>query len=259
MRHRQWITLASLGVLVAVWPLGAAADKPADLDRQASQVDADTSGQSQAQVAGRISDRLNAEWAPNSPAFSPESVGQQRGPDKFGGWGGVLIGDLIALNVAKSMLAAPNNTLTSAQALALATQQVMDARQGQGKGWGRIAQDLTGQKLGSLMKTVQPAAAAVTGQAPGPGKSVSSSKSAKEAGPASAKAAAHTDQVFGNAFGTPASTGVAVAGPGIGRGHDNDPPGKDAGNRDVAGKDAGRGGEGPGGGNGGGGHGGKGM
>jgi hypothetical protein len=260
MRYRRWVIVASLGVLVVASPLAAgAADKPADLDREAREVDAATSSQSQAQVADRIADQLNAQWAPNSPAFTADSVGQQRGANKFGGWGGVLIGDLIAINVAKSMLAAPGNTLTPAQALTAATQEVMDARRGENKkGWGQIAQNLTGQKLGSLMTSVQPAAAAVTGQPTGPGKSMSSSKSAKEAGQASSKAA-RTDQAFGNSFDTPASASVAVAGPGIGRGHDDDPPGKDAGNRDVTGKDAGRGGEGPGGGNGGGGHGGKGK
>jgi hypothetical protein len=206
-----------------------------------------------AQVAGRTADQLNAQWAPNSPAYTPESVGQQRGSDKFGGWGGVLIGNLIAVNVAKSMLAAPNNTLTSEEALTLATQQVMDARQAQGqKGWGRIAQDLIGQKLGDLMKGTKAATASATGPA------LSVDKGAKGAQKSADKASGKTEKAFSNAFDTPAShaAGVAVSGPGVGggtgRGHD-----KDAGPQGIAGKDGGQGlGEGHGGGSGGGGGGG---
>ena len=89
-----------------------------------------------ARVATGVSDQLNSQWAPNQPAFTPESVASQRGPDKFGGWGGVRIGGVISVTLAKSMLAAPNNTLTPEEALALATQQVMDAT-GQGVGPGR--------------------------------------------------------------------------------------------------------------------------
>ena len=109
MRHRFWIVLAMLtvGSMLAAGRAGAG-DNAADLAAQ-----------------------LNAQWAPSPPAYSAESVGQQRGPEKFGGWGGVRIGNLIAQSLARAMLAAPNNTLTPEQALALATQQVMDARQDQ--------------------------------------------------------------------------------------------------------------------------------
>jgi hypothetical protein len=237
MRHRWMVlTLLVASSVLAVGQLAAADD---------------------AQVAGRTADQLNAQWAPNAPAYTPESVGQQRGPDKFGGWGGVLIGNLIAVNVAKSMLAAPNNTLTSEEALTLATQQVMDARQGQGqKGWGRIAQDLTGQKLGDLMKSIKPATASATGPA------LSVEKGAKGAQKSVDKASGKTEKAFSNAFDTPAShpAGVAVSGPGVsggpGRGQDKDVSGKDvadsSGGRSGGG---GHGGEGPGGGNGGGGKG----
>lgn len=229
MRHR-WMVLALLAAssVLAVGQLAVADD---------------------AQVAGRTADQLNAQWAPNSPAFTPESVANQRGPDKFGGWGGVLIGNLIAVNVAKSMLAAPNNTLTPDEALTLATQQVMDARQGQGqKGWGRISQDLTGQKLGPLMKGTQ---SALTEQ------ELNLEKGAKGAQKSADKASGKTEKAFSNTFDTPTSTGVAVSGPGVGggtgRGHD-----KDAGPQGLAGKDGGQGlGEGHGGGSGGGGGGGK--
>ena len=254
MRHHRWIALAVLAVgsALAVGQL-TAADNAADLDRHGRPVDAAASSQTQAQVAGRIADQLNAQWAPNPPAYSPESVGQQRGPDKFGGWGGVLIGDLISLNLAKSMLAAPNNTLTPEEALMVATQQVMDARQGEGRrGWGRIAQDLTGHKLGDLMKSAQPAAATATGQ------SLSVAKSAKGVGKSSGKAAGKTDQGFSNAFGTPAlhATGVAVSGPGVrggtGRGHDKDVAGKGVADKGGGNGGGSGGGEGHGGGNGGG-------
>jgi hypothetical protein len=261
MGRHPGIALAVLAVGSAL-ALGqlAAADNATDLDRHARQVDVAASGQGQAQVAGRIADQLNAQWAPHPPAYSPESVGQQRGPEKFGGWGGVLIGDLIALNLAKSMVAAPNNTLTPEEALMVATQQVMDARQGEGRrGWGWIAQDLTGQKLGDLMKSVRPAAAAVTGQ------SLSAEKSPKGAGKSSGKAAGKTDRGFSNAFDTPAhhATGVVVSGPGVsgrtGRGHDKDIAGKDVADKGGAGGAEGRGaGEGPGGGAGSGGGGGNG-
>ena len=241
------------------------ADSASDLDRRASLIDAATSGQSPAPVAARTAGQLNAQWAPHEPAFSAESVSQQRGPDRFGGWGGVLIGNLIAINVAKSMLVAPNNTLTPARALALATQEVMDARQGQRKtGWGQIAQDLTGQKLGSVMKGVQAAAPSVTGQSRSPGQSQSPAKGAKEAGQSSAKGASNADRGFSNAFDASGHTaGVAVGGPGagagLGRGHDKDVTSADgAGGKDAAGH-GGPGGEGHGGGNGGGGGGGKGK
>jgi len=215
-----------------------------------------------AQVARGISDQLNSQWAPNQPAFTPESVASQRGPDKFGGWGGVRIGGVISVTLAKSMLAAPNNTLTPKEALALATQQVMDARRD--KGWGRVAQDITGQKLGALMKGTQPAAAAATSQ------SLSTGKSPKEPGQSSGKAMGKTEQTASKTFDAPAphSTGVAVSGPGVGGGSGRG-SGKDASGKDVAGKDAAGGpggggghgggpggGEGHGGGNGGGGNGG---
>jgi hypothetical protein len=256
-RYHRWIALAILtaGPMLAVQS-STAANSAADLDGQARQVDAAASGQGQAWVASRIADQLNAQWAPNTPAYSADAVGQQRGSDKFGGWGGILIGNLIAVNVAKSTLAAPNNTLTPEEALALATQQVMDARQGHGKkGWGRIAQDLTGQKLGDLMKSAQTAAAGVTGQSPSGG------KSAKAAGQSSGKAPGKGDQVGGKTFDVSAShsAGAAVSGPGVGgghgRGHDQDVAGRDGGH----GGGGGRGGDGPGGGNGGGGGGGKGK
>ena len=210
-----------------------------------------------AQVSRGISDQLNSQWAPNQPAFTPESVASQRGPDKFGGWGGVRIGGVISVTLAKSMLAAPNNTLTPEEALALATQQVMDARRD--KGWGRVAQDVTGQKLGALMKGTQPAAAAATSQ------SLSTGKSPKEPGQSPGKAIGKTEPTASKTFDAPAPTGVAVSGPGVGS-RSGRGSGKDASGKDVAGKDAaggpggggghggGRGGEGHGGGNGGGGN-----
>jgi hypothetical protein len=243
MRPHRWIVMALLAAssVLVVGQLAAADD---------------------AQVARGISDQLNSQWAPNQPAFTPESVASQRGPDKFGGWGGVRIGGVISVTLAKSMLAAPNNTLTPEEALALATQQVMDARRD--KGWGRVAQDVTGQKLGDLMKGTQPAAAAATSQ------SLSTGKSPKEPGQSSGKAIGTTEQTASKTFDAPAphSTGVAVSGPGVGGGSGRG-SGKDASGKDVAGKDAaggpggggghggGRGGgEGHGGGNGGGGNGG---
>jgi hypothetical protein len=251
MRHAYRIAFSVLlatGSMLAVAPLTTSAENAADLDRQASHVDAAVNGQASAQVGGRIADQLNAQWAPNSPAYSAESVGQQRGPDKFGGWGGVLIGNLIAVNIAKSTLAAPNNTLTPEQALALATQQVLDARQGQDKrGWGRLAQDLTGQKLGALVRSAQPAAVAVAGQ------SLSTGKSTKGAGQPPGKA---TDQASSKTFDSSAahSASVTVSGPGVtGRGQDKDVAGKDVADRDGGhGGAGGHGGGGQGGGNGGG-------
>ena len=245
MRLHRWIGMALLAAssVLGVGQLAAADD---------------------AQVARGISDQLNSQWAPNQPAFTPESVASQRGPDKFGGWGGVRIGGVISVTLAKSMLAAPNNTLTPKEALALATQQVMDARRD--KGWGRVAQDITGQKLGALMKGTQPAAAAATSQ------SVSTGKSPKEPGQSSGKAIGKTEQTASKTFDAPAphSTGVAVSGPGVGAGSGRG-SGKDASGKDVAGKDAaggsggggghggGNGGGNGGGGNGGGGGGGKGK
>jgi hypothetical protein len=245
MRLHRWIGMALLAAssVLGVGQLAAADD---------------------AQVARGISDQLNSQWAPNQPAFTPESVASQRGPDKFGGWGGVRIGGVISVTLAKSMLAAPNNTLTPKEALALATQQVMDARRD--KGWGRVAQDITGQKLGALMKGTQPAAAAATSQ------SLSTGKSPKEPGQSSGKAIGKTEQTASKTFDAPAphSTGVAVSGPGVGGGSGRG-SGKDASGKDVAGKDAaggsggggghggGNGGGNGGGGNGGGGGGGKGK
>jgi hypothetical protein len=245
MRPHRWIVmaLAAASSVLVVGQLAAADD---------------------AQVARGISDQLNSQWAPNQPAFTPESVASQRGPDKFGGWGGVRIGGVISVTLAKSMLAAPNNTLTPKEALALATQQVMDARRD--KGWGRVAQDITGQKLGALMKGTQPAAAAATSQ------SLSTGKSPKEPGQSSGKAIGKTEQTASKTFDAPAphSTGVAVSGPGVGAGSGRG-SGKDASGKDVAGKDAaggsggggghggGNGGGNGGGGNGGGGGGGKGK
>ena len=245
MRPHRWIGMALLAAssVLGVGQLAAADD---------------------AQVARGISDQLNSQWAPNQPAFTPESVASQRGPDKFGGWGGVRIGGVISVTLAKSMLAAPNNTLTPKEALALATQQVMDARRD--KGWGRVAQDITGQKLGALMKGTQPAAAAATSQ------SLSTGKSPKEPGQSSGKAIGKTEQTASKTFDAPAphSTGVAVSGPGVGGGSGRG-SGKDASGKDVAGKDAaggpggggghggGNGGGNGGGGNGGGGGGGKGK
>jgi hypothetical protein len=234
MRHHRGFILALLaaGLLVASGRLAAADD------------------------AAAIADQLNARWAPNPPAFSPEGVAQQRGPDKFGEWGGVRIGNIIAIDVAKSMLAAPNNQKTPAQALRDAQQAVMAERQGPGpKGWGRITQDLTGQKLGALMNGAQPPGAAKTGQAP------SADKSAK-GGPRSAdKATGKTDQAFSNAFDAQAShaahASVAVSGPGAGvagRGQGKDVGTQGVGDAGGQGAGAGRGGgEGHGGGNGGGG------
>lgn len=233
MRPHRWIVMALLAAssVLVVGQLAAADD---------------------AQVARGISDQLNSQWAPNQPAFTPDSVASQRGPDKFGGWGGVRIGGVISVTLAKSMLAAPNNTLTPEEALALATQQVMDARRD--KGWGRVAQDVTGQKLGALMKGTQPAAAAATSQ------SLSTGKSPKEPGQSSGKAIGKTEQTASKTFDAPAphSTGVAVSGPGVGGGSGRG-SGKDASGKDVAGKDAAGGpggGGGHGGGNGGGGNGG---
>jgi hypothetical protein len=238
MRHHSWwiaLAVLAVGLVLAPGQWAGAADKAADL-----------------------ADRLNAQWSPNPPAYSAESVGQQRGAERFGGWGGVLIGNLIAQDVAKSMLAAPNNTLTPQEALALATQQVMDARQGpSGHGWGRVSQDLTGQKLGDLMKGAQPGTVASTG-----GQSASPGKSAKGSGKAAGAVAGKTEQEFSNSFSTPAqTTGVVVSGPGAsggtGRGHDKGASGKDVAdrgsNRDAGGRG---GGDGHGGGNGGGGGGG---
>ena len=165
MRHRFWIVLAmlSVGSMLAAGQAGAG-DNAADLAAQ-----------------------LNAQWAPNPPAYSAESVGQQRGPEKFGGWGGVRIGNLISQSRARAMLATPNNTLTPEQALALATQEVMEARQDQdrrGRGWGGISKDLTGQKLGDLMKSAQSAHVTGTGQSP----------SAKGLGKSASKAAGNTEE-----------------------------------------------------------------
>jgi hypothetical protein len=230
MRHHRSTVVAVLtvGLLLVLGHWADAADRAADL-----------------------ADRLNSQWAPNPPAYSAESVGQQRGPDKLGGWGGVLIGNLIAQDLAKSLLAAPNNTLTPAEALARATQQVMDARQGPGAhGWGRITQDLTGQKLGDLMKGAQPATASTTGQ------SLSGDKSAKGVGKSAGNAVGKIDQGFSNSFSTPAqTTGVVVSGPGgssrgSGGGHDKGASGKDVADR-GGNHDPGRGGgDGRGGGNG---------
>ena len=223
MRPHRWIVMALLAAssVLVVGQLAAADD---------------------AQVARGISDQLNSQWAPNQPAFTPDSVASQRGPDKFGGWGGVRIGGVISVTLAKSMLAAPNNTLTPEEALALATQQVMDARRD--KGWGRVAQDVTGQKLGALMKGTQPAAAAATSQ------SLSTGKSPKEPGQSFGKAIGKTEQTASKTFDAPAPTGVAVSGPGVGGGSGRG-SGKDASGKDVAGKDA-AGGPGGGGGHGGG-------
>ena len=128
MRPHRWIVMALLAAssVLVVGQLAAADD---------------------AQVARGISDQLNSQWAPNQPAFTPESVASQRGPDKFGGWGGVRIGGVISVTLAKSMLAAPNNTLTPEEALALATQQVMDARRD--KGWGRVGRTSRGGSSGT--------------------------------------------------------------------------------------------------------------
>jgi hypothetical protein len=222
MRHRFWIVLAMLtvGSMLAV-ERAEAGDNAADLAAQ-----------------------LNAQWAPNPPAYSAESVGQQRGPEKFGGWGGVRIGNLISQSLAKAMLAAPSNTLTPEQALALATQEVMEARQDQdrrGRGWGRISQDLTGQKLGDLMKSAQSAPVTGTGQ----------SLSAKGLGKSASKAAGNTEEGSSKAFDKSGhSAGVALTGPGVssgrGRGHDKD----GAAGKDVADKGGGFGAEGSGGGSG---------
>jgi hypothetical protein len=222
VRHRFWIVLAMLtvGSMLAAGR-ARAGDNAADLAAQ-----------------------LNAQWAPRPPAYSAESVGQQRGPEKFGGWGGVRIGNLLAQSLARTMLAAPNNTLTPEQALALATQQVMDARQDQdrrGRGWGRLSQDLTGQKLGDVMKSAQSAPVTGTGQSP----------NAKGVEKPAGKAAGKTEQELSNAFDKPAhSAGVAVTGPGAsggrGRGHDKD----GAAGKDVADKGGGFGSEGSGGGSG---------
>ena len=223
MRHRFWIVLAMLSVgsmLVAAGQAGAG-DNAADLAAQ-----------------------LNAQWAPNPPAYSAESVGQQRGPERFGGWGGVRIGNLISQSRARAMLATPNNTLTPEQALALATQEVMEARQDQdrrGRGWGGISKDLTGQKLGDLMKSAQSAHVTGTGQSP----------SAKGLGKSASKTAGNTEEGSSKAFDKSGhSAGVAVTGPGVsggrGRGHEKD----GAAGKDVADKGGGFGAEGSGGGSG---------
>jgi hypothetical protein len=250
MRHHCRIVLAVLvtGAVVSVGSPVAAHDAAA-LDRQAGRVDAAAPGQGQAQVAGRTADQLNAEWAPNAPAYSAQSVASQGGPDKFGGWGRVLIGNLIAVNLAKSMLAAPNNTLTPKQALALATQQVLDARQGEDKrGWGRIAQDLTGQKLGGLLKSAEKATVEVTSRSSS--RSPSSARSAGTAGRSSGKAVGRADQTVGRTFDAQAShpSGVVVSGPGagagLGQGHNKDMGGREvAGSGGAPGGGAGRGGE----------------
>ncbi|MGH2628010.1 MAG: hypothetical protein ACRDHY_15330, partial [Anaerolineales bacterium] len=192
MRHHRWMVMSLLAAssVLAVGQLAVA---------------------DEAQVASGIADQLNSQWAPNSPAFTPESVANQRGPDKFGGWGGVRIGNLIAISLAKSTN--PQTPQEAIQALMDATQAVMDARHGQGqKGWGRIAQDLTGQKLGDLMKSVQSAAAAVTGQSPSTG------KSAKGAGQSPGKTTGKTDEASSKAFDAAAlhPAAVAVSGPGVG-------------------------------------------
>jgi hypothetical protein len=219
MRHRFWIVLAMLtvGSMLPVERAGAG-DNAADLAAQ-----------------------LNAQWAPNPPAYTAESVGQQRGPERFGGWGGVRIGNLISQSLARAMLAAPSNTLTPEQALALATQDVMEARQDQdrrGRGWGRISQDLTGEKLGDLMKSARSAPATGTGQ------SLSSKGVGKSASKAPEEGSSKGFDKSGH------SAGVAVAGPGVsggrGRGHDKD----GAAGKDVADKGGGFGVEGSGGGSG---------
>ena len=134
MRHRFWIVLAMLmvGSMLAVERAAEAGDNAADLAAQ-----------------------LNAQWAPNPPAYSAESVGQQRGPEKFGGWGG-------------------------------------------------ISKDLTGQKLGDLMKSTQSAHVTGTGQSP----------SAKGLGKSASKAAGNAEEGSSKAFDKSGhSAGVAVTGP----------------------------------------------
>lgn len=228
MRHHQWMALA---LLVAGSVLAVGQPSVAD----------DT------QVAAGIANQLNAQWEPNAPAFTADSVAQQRGPDKFGGWGGVRIGNLISIAIAKATLAnTPNPTPQQiSQALLDAQAAVMAARQGPGPhGWGFIAQDKTGQKLGALLKGAQPGNASATGQ------SLSLEKGGKGA-QKSAEDKATGKTAFSSAFDTSTPTGVAFSGPGVGTGHGHD---KDAGAQGVAGKDGGQGqGEGHGGGNGGGG------
>jgi hypothetical protein len=248
MRQHSLIALAGLvmSTLVLAGPLMA--HDAADLDRHASQVNAAVSNQGQTQVAQRTADQLNAQWAPHTSAFTAQSLGQQRGPAQFGGWGGVLIGNLIAVNLAKSMLAARDNTLTPEQALALATQQVLDARQGESKrGWGRIAQDLTGQKLGGLVKSAEKATIEVTGRSSG--SSPGHTRSAGTAGRSSGKAVGRTDQTVGRTFDAQTShpAGVVVsepgAGAGLGRGHNKDSADRGAARSgDAPGSGAGRGG-----------------
>jgi hypothetical protein len=240
--------LLAASPLLAVGRPVSAAGKPATLDQHAQQVDQAANTQGEMQVAGKIADQLNAAWAPNPPAYTAESVAQQRGPDQLGGFGSVLIGNLIIVKYAKL------NNLT----LAAATQVVMDRRHAPGGGWGKISQDLLGgQKLGDLMKNAQQASAAVTTA------SRSVEKGPKGVGMSSGKAPAKTDQAFSNAFDSPRqATGVAVSGPGVGggtgRGHDKDISGKDVGSMGGGPGAAERGGSeghggGPGGGNGGGG------
>lgn len=214
-------------------------------------------GADDAQVASRIADQLNSQWAPNAPAFTPESVASQRGPDKLGGFGGVRAGNLIAIALAKETLAnTPNPTPQQiSQALIDAQAAVMAARQGSGqKGWGSITQNLLGgQKLGPLMKAAVSAAQTE--------EQLTAEKSAKGAGLSSGKVTGKTDQASSKTFDTSAlqSAGVVVSGPGVGgglgRGPDKDVSGKDAPGKDPGG--AGGHGGGPGGGNGGGGGGGK--
>jgi hypothetical protein len=107
-----------------------------------------------------------------------------------------------------------------------------------GRGWGRLSQDLTGQKLGDVMKSAQSEPVVGTGQ----------SLNAKGVEKPASKAAGKTERELSNAFDKPGhSAGVALTGPGAsggrGRGHDKD----GAAGKDVADKGGGFGTEGSGG------------
>jgi hypothetical protein len=249
-RHGRDIIIVS-ACLIAVCGVAApwtawGADPTPDLDRHARAVDQAAEAQGQMQVAGRLADQLNASWGQTPGPYTAASLADQRARNGWG-WGEVLIGNLLAQSIARNLMAA-NPTLTPAQALALATDQVTAARQA-GAGWGVISKE-AGVKLGKLVSGVQKSAAAVSAGEKSPGAVKATAKGTKESGAKAADEAQERAAGVGRGLtgfateGQPTG-GVAVAGPGLaggGLGRGADRGGQDHGGADRGGGAGGAGG-----------------
>jgi hypothetical protein len=257
------------GWLVATILCGATPGRTSDsssLDKHAQAVDGVTANTGSEKVASRLASQLNEAWGRTPAPYTAESLTAQRTQTGWG-WGGVLIGNRLAQQMAETRLAA-NPALTPEQALVESLAAVTAARQAH-TGWGVIAKD-NGVKLGPLVSSVKKSTESVTASLQSSGKQGSGKPGTKSADGTAAKAerSAKSDKAradsasFSNSF----DTGPAAAGHGsLGRGHDKEnSPGAsaEAGHGGGGGQGGGNGGGqggGNGGGSGGGGGGGKGK